>query len=71
MSQAEEGVDYHRDGADVHPALLALMLAAILVPVALTALLLLVVLPADQGPSSEYAATFTCVESAFHSSCEP
>lgn len=44
MDDAKEGVDYHRDGHDVRPLLLVLLLAAILVPVGLVIDLLFAVL---------------------------
>lgn len=44
MEKCQHGVDYHRDGHDVRPLLLVLMLAAIVVPVGLLVDLLMVVL---------------------------
>lgn len=44
MDEAKEGVDFHRDGVDVHPYLLLCLLAVVAVPVGLTAFLVMWVL---------------------------
>lgn len=44
MDESVEGVDFHRDGAEVHPYLLLCLLSGLAVPVGLTAFLLLWVL---------------------------
>jgi hypothetical protein len=44
MEEARPGVDYHEDGCDLPAWLLVCLLAAVSVPVGLTAFLLVVVL---------------------------
>lgn len=44
LDESVEGVDWHREGADVNPYLLVLLLALLAVPVALTAFLVMWIL---------------------------